>query len=88
MFVIDLLLEEVAKEIKDAPGWLTLIIMWNLLLGWQVVLNAVEGLGFHTGSEKALIATLAAIACFSGKTTLSVPATLPAMPGDWQRALR
>jgi hypothetical protein len=65
MFVIDLLLEEVAKEIKDAPGWLTLIIMCNVLLGWDVVLHAIENLGFHiAGEEKALIATLAAIVLF------------------------
>lgn len=64
MFVIDLLLEDLAKEIKDAPGWLTLIIVCNVLLSWHVVLEWVERRGFHIRDEKALIATLAAIVLF------------------------
>src|SRR5215472_9343264 len=64
MFVIDLLLDDLAKEIKDAPGWLTLIIVCNVLLGSHVVLESVERRGFHIRDEKALIATLAAIVLF------------------------
>jgi hypothetical protein len=64
MFVIDLLLDDLAKEIKDAPGWLTLIIVCNVLLGWRVVLESIERRGFHIRDEKALIATLAAIVLF------------------------
>jgi hypothetical protein len=64
MLVIDLLLDDLAKEIKDALGWLTLIIVCNLLLAWQVVLEAIESRGFHVRDEKALIATLAAIVLF------------------------
>jgi pimeloyl-ACP methyl ester carboxylesterase len=55
----------VIDAIRSDPQWNGgMIISCNLLLGWQVVLNAVEGLGFHIGSEKALIATLAAIVLF------------------------
>src|SRR5215472_15252474 len=64
MFVIDLLLDDLAKEIKDAPGWLTLIIVCNVLLGSRVVLESIERRGFHIRDEKALIATLAAIVLF------------------------
>jgi len=64
MFVIDLLLEDLAKEIRDAPGWLTLIIVCNWLLGRHVVLKFVERGGFHIGDEKGLIATLVAIVLF------------------------
>jgi len=64
MFLIDLLMDKLAEEVKNAPGWLTLIIVCNVLLLWQVVLEAVEGLGIHIGDEKELIATLAAIVLF------------------------
>ena len=64
MFVIDLLLDDLAKEIKDAPGWLTLIIVCNVLLGSRVVLESIERQGFHIRDETALIATLAAIVLF------------------------
>jgi len=64
MFVIDLLLDDLAKEIKDAPGWLSLIIVCNVLLSWHVVLEPVERRGFYIGDEKALIATLTAIVLF------------------------
>jgi hypothetical protein len=64
MLIIDLLLDDLAKEVKDAPGWLTLMIVCNLLLGWQPVLQAIEDRGFHIRDEKTLIATLSAIVLF------------------------
>jgi hypothetical protein len=63
MALFDLLLEELAKEIQEAPGWILLIISTNVLLMFKAVSDVVSRF-VEIGSEKATFATLAAMVLF------------------------
>jgi len=64
MGIFDLLLDELAKEIKEAPGWISLVIVCNLLLLLPSVHRGAESLGIDIGEDQGTVATLLAIVLF------------------------
>ena len=62
MGLFDLVFDELGKEIKEAPGWLSLVFVCNLLLFLRVVSEGLKHL--ELSSEKTTIATLVAMALF------------------------
>ena len=61
MFILDLLLDDLAKEAKEAPGWISLWILCNVVLA--LALPRVEGLK-NLDKEAVTIATCASIVLF------------------------
>jgi len=62
MGLFDLVFDELSKEIKEAPGWLSLVIMCNFLLFVSVISEELEHRGMS--KEETTIATLVAMALF------------------------
>lgn len=62
MGLFDLVFDELSKEIREAPGWLSLVFVCNLLLFVPAIREELEHL--ELSKEETTIATLVAMALF------------------------
>jgi hypothetical protein len=62
MGLFDLVFDELAKEIKEAPGWLSFVVICNLLLFLPAIKEQLERLSME--KEQTTVATLVAMGLF------------------------